>query len=93
MSKLRTYLEEWDITLLNSDLDEIRDIVLEEAGFKWIPVSEGLPDGDTLVLVSMDRKSVFLGYVYGNEWRYEEDGEKMNGDVLAWMPLPKSYKP
>lgn len=46
MSKLFDYLQD-EFNLpppIELELQEIRNIVLEEAGFKWIPISERLPD-------------------------------------------------
>lgn len=46
MSKLYDYLlDKYGLGVHDeSDMDIIRDIVLEETGFKWIPVSERLPE-------------------------------------------------
>lgn len=80
-SQLRTYLEEWDITLLNSDLDEIRNIVLEEEGFKWVP---GLPEKEGWYLASYKENGIVdVDCIYF----------PTNFEVVAWMPLPKPYKP
>ena len=46
----------------------------------WIPVSERLPEGDELVLVTV------LGHV--RIWRMGIS----KVDVTAWMPLPEPYR-
>ena len=63
---------------------------------KWIPVSEGLPEEETDVLIcnrngdialsrgsySTEVENDFIWYTSG--WRF--------GKVIAWMPLPEPYK-
>ena len=57
----------------------------------WIPCSEGLPKENTEVLISLEWGSVDIGWVRQGIWMsaYINDYE---GDVLAWMPLPKPWK-
>lgn len=76
-----------------SEMQEIRNIVLEEAGFQWIPVSERLPETENTVLVTDE-------YGYGNSGYYSVDdkcwyldGVGVVPTILAWMPLPKPYEP
>lgn len=59
----------------------------------WIPVEERLPkteDGYAHVMVSMDD-----GFVCTTDYT-DNDGFELwadSGEVLAWMPLPESYRP
>ena len=63
---------------------------------KWIPVTERLPEESDDYLITNIAGDVEMAYyahpkdytISKGEWReicYEED-------VIAWMPLPKSYK-
>lgn len=63
---------------------------------KWIPVSEKQPEESDNYLVTNEDGDVEMAYfahpkdyaISKGEWReiwYEDD-------VIAWMPLPKSYK-
>ena len=79
------------VELLLADLEQ------DEKENGWIPVSEGLPEECENVLTSvkftgcLGRYGTFqkIGHIdyYGN-WR----GDCIGGEVIAWMPLPESYK-
>jgi hypothetical protein len=55
----------------------------------WIPVTERLPDDETLVLVALTYQEVWTGYRDGDVWRY------VSADIIAeelvthWMPMPE----
>lgn len=59
----------------------------------WIPVEEGLPEDERMVLVTYMTKSgipsVDRARFDGKYWR----GSGFMGRVIAWRPLPKPYKP
>lgn len=59
---------------------------------KWIPVSERLPEINDDVLISLEWGIDIGRYSYG-EWHSEWINNYDDGNVLAWMPLPKPYKP
>lgn len=57
---------------------------------RWIPVSERLPEEDGLYLIStcMNCIDTCLFYKDDDEYVWVDYEES----VIAWMPLPKSYK-
>ena len=57
---------------------------------EWIPVSERLPKHDQEVLISLEW-GIDIGTYSGGEWHSEWINHYDDGDVLAWMPLPKPY--
>ncbi len=66
---------------------------------RWIPVSERLPEDNTLVLVTVkvrNRKpKVRSGYYYMDGHFHIDNGdswESRDKELLAWMPLPKPYE-
>ncbi len=63
-------------------LNQVMDWLEQEP--KWIPVSERLPEEDGLYLVYAEEQPFVC--------RFEDNGFFID-DVLAWMPLPKPYKP
>ena len=62
---------------------------------RWIPVTERLPEPDTLVLCKGRRGGLFIGQIW---IYYEKDGEaychvpnsRRGRMAIAWMPLPKT---
>ena len=63
----------------------------------WIPVSEKLPEEYAYVLVSTDAEEIFIASYLGKmndgtDCFDDDDGMMWEGDAVAWMPLPKSYR-
>ena len=64
---------------------------------KWVPVTERLPeeDGTYLVTVRDEDLGFTTDYAYystdDNQWSL--DDEWLDGDIVAWMPMPEPYKP
>lgn len=79
----------------------IRDTVEEmkqEQEPRWIPVSEVLPKQYEAVILSTDEEEIFIARYLGKmddgtDCFDDEDGMMWEGDVTAWMPLPKPYEP
>ena len=64
---------------------------------RWIPISERLPKEYEPVILSTDEEEVFIARYLGKmddgtDCFDDEDGMMWEGDVIAWMPLPKPYK-
>lgn len=72
--------------------------------FKWIPVSERLPEDTQPVLLTIRRMSklynhesfITVGHISWNQttWWCAHDGDCVRNEieVVAWMPLPQPYK-
>ena len=69
----------------------------------WIPCSERLPEEedyrecmeclDGAVWYYTDRKTMGLGYYYDSTKQWSTICDiKPDGNVIAWMPLPKAYR-
>lgn len=66
---------------------------------KWIPVSDRLPEDNTLVLVTVKvgnrEPKVRSGSYYMDGYFHIDNGDCWNSrdkELLAWLPLPESYK-
>lgn len=68
------------------------DALEKQEVYKWIHVSERLPETDDLMLVSCRTKkgvnSVNRAYYSNGAWH----GSGSMSGVVAWMPLPKPYE-
>jgi len=84
----------------NSSVERDMDCpLIEEKEGEWIPVSEGLPEENTLVLVTVKVRNrepkVRSGYYYKDGFfnidngDYWEAGDK---ELVAWMLLPEPYR-
>ena len=67
---------------------------------RWIPVSEKLPEDGQMVLISVERIiqkgikiATFRDYGDYHDFRGQNNMIYHEVDVVAWMPLPKPYKP
>ena len=59
---------------------------------KWIPVTERLPKDGERVLIT-HRGGVSFGWYNGSYWeRGAPTNHRPLETVIAWMPLPESYK-
>ena len=76
-------------------LKEIKEML--ESEFCWTPVSEGLPDTYTAVLVS-DGKYVWVDSLEddfdgnGNYGVWWDSSNLVDFDKTAWMPLPEPFE-
>lgn len=80
---------------LNEVIDEL------ERETRWIPVRERLPDKfGQYICTLLDKDGKFIELLewnetFGGSWQTVLEGEDSYsdiGNVIAWMPLPQSYK-
>nr|WP_307742719.1 DUF551 domain-containing protein [Massilia varians] len=60
----------------------------EQEASKWVPVTEKLPDDDTLVLLALNDDEAWPGYRDGDIWRYVDAMPIANERVTHWMKMP-----
>jgi hypothetical protein len=75
------------ITLLENDQLMKQRIAEPEAQQRWIPVSERLPEGRTVLVFKKDGSiSIDTTYIDGGNYFWWESGQSK---VTHWMPLPE----
>ena len=106
MQQLEKILEEISIKLAGSmgkkreGLLEAQDIIRKHMNDDWTPVEKELPElnesglsEDVLVSFS-DSNSIYIGFYDFKKKRWYVHGPcPYIGRVIAWSPLPESYKP
>lgn len=72
-----------------------------KSAMEWIPVSEGLPEDHKDVLICLSSDEICIGSYNSHRlpfsnhaigWGASYVHNWCSDDVIAWMPLPKSYK-
>lgn len=69
---------------------------LQQSEQRWVPVTERLPEDDTVVLVCGKNGGVYTA-IHNNSKTWIRGWWKMNSrnhhcNPTAWMPLPESYR-
>ena len=72
---------------LNIDAVNMQPTVQQEP--QWIPCSKKLPEEAGYYITSSEYGGVTVDFYYDHFWNSRKNAYK----VLAWMPLPKIYKP
>ena len=78
-------------------LENVIDVINEQPKVgEWIPVEERLPEIQQDVLVTIKRRNISycdLAFLDDNgRWLTSRRIGYIEGNVLAWQPLPKSYE-
>ena len=88
----------WNCRDIDKLVNELPSVTPQEP--KWIPVTERLPEDNENVLVSVIATNEKDYFRVGDAWYQPPNGcrgEWKNlmicEEVVAWMPLPKPYKP
>lgn len=73
-----------------ADSKELLHLARRGARYRWIPVSERLPDDGKEVIICTTAADVCAGFArWGGSFTTEEGCELYLADVTHWMPLPE----
>ena len=89
--RIETMEKGQDVNLIWECLDAVNQVPSSQ---QWIPCSERLPndDGNYIVTLSYTEGFKFSFVDIDNFSVYEHQWDVYGSDVIAWMPLPQSWK-
>ena len=64
----------------------------EQSSYKWIPVSERLPEKDDTYLCTIDGALCGIEEPFTGMCGYENGKWDEEGYIIAWKPLPEPYR-
>ena len=75
-------------------VEKLQSVTPQPKTGHWIPVSERLPEGGIEVLLCDTKGIIYCSYksAYDDYYYYDECGNIIENDIIAWMPLPEPYK-
>lgn len=59
----------------------------------WIPVEERLPEKEYDTVLCVTDKNYYLVCVYNKEIGFRTSDFLVEGEIVAWRPLPELYQP
>ena len=59
----------------------------------WIPVEEGLPEKEYYTALCITDKNHYCVAVYNKKYGFRTGDIDVEGEVIAWRPLPEPYSP
>ena len=88
-----------NVSIDGEDVEALKMAIEALEQTRWIPVSDGLPKKSGRYLVYIvnkhDDKLQYImtcDYSVDSYWNWFPDDECASDNVVAWMPLPQSYK-
>ena len=58
----------------------------------WIPVEERLPEKEYYTALCVTDKNYYCVAVYNREYGFRTGDIDVEGEIIAWMPLPDPYR-
>ena len=77
----------------NSCIDVVEDIIRKHMNDSWIPVEERLPEKEYYTALCLTDKNHYCVAVYNEEYGFRTGDIDVEGEIIAWMPLPEPYRP
>lgn len=83
-------------------LESCRDIIRKHMSGKdtnvpandgWISVEEGMPEKEYYTALCITDKNHYCVAVYNKEYGFRTGDIDVEGEVIAWRPLPEPYQP
>lgn len=65
----------------------------KRTGSGWIPVEERLPEKEYYTALCVTDKNHYCVAVYNREYGFRTGDIDVEGEIIAWQPLPEPYSP
>ena len=86
-------VQDEDIANFNRDIEYLRDIVSNHMNDGWIPVEKRLPEKEYDTVLCVTDQNYYLVCVYNKEIGFRISDFLVEGEIVAWRPLPDLYQP
>ena len=86
-------VQDEDIANFNRDIEYLRDIVSNHMNDGWIPVEKRLPEKEYDTVLCVTDQNYYLICVYNKEIGFRISDFLVEGEIVAWRPLPDLYQP
>lgn len=81
------------VTDLCYGLNIAKDIIRKHMNDGWIPVEERLPEKEYYTALCVTDKNHYCVAVYNREYGFRTGDIDVEGEIIAWQPLPEPYSP
>ncbi len=68
-------------------------IIRKHMSNDWIPVKERLPEKEYYTALCVTDKNYYCVAVYNREYGFRTGDIDVEGEIIAWKPLPDPYRP
>lgn len=79
------------VTDLCYGLNIAKDIIRRHMNDGWIPVEERLPEKEYYTALCVTDKNHYCVAVHNREYGFRTGDIDVEGEIIAWMPLPEPY--
>ena len=69
------------------------EIIRKHMNDGWIPVENRLPEKEYYTALCITDKNYYFVAVYNKEYGFRTEDSGVEGEIIAWRPLPEPYRP
>lgn len=85
--------EEMEAICSGCKAGEYLEAIRKHMNYGWIPVEERLPEKEYYTALCVTDKNHYCVAVYNREYGFRTGDIDVEGEIIAWRPLPEPYSP